>query len=50
MNNKTGQSRKFTSITSAAKYISIQQSYVAKILKSHILCVVKGYTIMKKIK
>jgi uncharacterized protein YbcV (DUF1398 family) len=46
--NKTGESKEFTSIRKAAKFIGIHHSYVAKIIKTHKAYVGKIYTITKK--
>lgn len=43
--NKTGESKNFTSIRKAARFIGIHHSYVAKILKIHKIYIGKLYTI-----
>jgi len=46
--NKTGESKKFTSIRKAARFMGIHHSYVAKFLKINKIHVGKVYTITKK--
>lgn len=46
--NKTGESKEFTSVRNAAKFVGMHHSYIAKILKTHKLYIGKGYTIAKK--
>lgn len=48
IDNKTSESKKFTSIRKAAKFIGIQQSYVAKCIKKQKVYKGKQYTIVKK--
>ena len=46
--NKTGESKEFTYIRKAAKFIGIHHSYVAKNIKIYKIYVGKLYTITKK--
>jgi hypothetical protein len=46
--NKTGVNKEFTSIRSAAKFIGIHHSYIAKIIKKHKIYIGKVYTIKIK--
>ena len=46
--NKTGESKEFTSVRKAAKFIGKHHSYIAKIIKTHKTYVGEIYTITKK--
>jgi hypothetical protein len=47
INNETQETIEFPSITSTAKYIGVDESYVRSCIKKNIPC--KGYTVVKKI-
>lgn len=47
-NNKTGEVKSFISIKKAAKFVSIDYSYLVKIIKTHEIYIGKIYTITKK--
>ena len=48
IDNKTSESKKFTSMRKAAKFIGIHQSYLAKCIKKQKIYKGKQYTIVKK--
>ena len=46
INNETQETVEFPSITSCAKYLNVDESYVRSCIKNNKLC--KGYTVVKK--